>query len=1013
MMKDSEIINTSFVTYCEERGIKLPSAYRMVKRNMNASFKSAAKYDKEQPVIDQGLWALAGEWTTEHFYPVMGGSRVFTQEEVLAEMDMKTSCGYPWNRKFADKASMLADAKACESIGAFWDILHLPMDTMVPIWTCSQKVELRAVEKLAENSLRTFTASPIEHSVACNRLCLDMNQRFYGGGDATWSYVGTSKFLQGWDRLYRRLDVHPHAYELDESSFDASLFAQAMYGQRDIRWNMLREEDRTPDTWARLCNVYDSIVHSVIILENGELSQKHTGNPSGSSNTIVDNTMILYRLFAYAWLVLCEEIGRETSRSDFENNVEAALNGDDNTYTVSDECNAWFTPAAIACVWSAIGVTTKTPCQTSRPLKSVMFLSNGFGWDEGLGIWMPVPETERVLSSLCYGSVVDDPRWHLLRACALRLDSYGNVECRRVLSGYIEYLNHKYRAEMFGDVCRSGSAPVSMKEIRNVWKSDVWIEALYCGSESASGDMTLPSVPGDEFEWVAHKAQRPFKFSQQQQAPRPEIKQSLVSNIKMGKSAAAKARRAMKRAGKQRAQGPMRPPLFRNPQPVQGGKRKKNKKKSGSSLAGSVMRFGADSSGLNKSVGFTNRSVVEQYFQPRMEKVADLTGTAAFTMAQALYINPGNSTLFPIFSQEAIVYEQYRCNLLKFWYRSTEYTASGSNIGAGLVLLATNFDPDDAQFSTKNQMENYWHGTSDAPFAPSGKGVLCHDVCAGYKKNKGGALRDATLNNYYVNASSNTSAPTSQAAKFYDIGLFQLATAGNVASSDVIGELWVEYSFTMIHPKQNASLPQGTGAVHFSSIAATTADNFAGSVQQAGSLAPLTGISIASNVITFPAGMPGNYLLEMAVSGATSASGFAVNYTTGATALLLMTAAGVRNASSSIVSLAGTTTSSAVVSKTFTVASSGATLTVTPSTIVGAGNMDLFIVSLPPTVLTVVEEEESRISMLERQVERLLGLLSPPSLVDEEESKEEDECGSSSSGGVLLSRSLLTSLMRK
>ncbi len=483
-MVGKEILNGTYSEFCKSKGIPLPRGYRMVFPKMEASFKNVSKYDRAQPLLDEGAWLLAGEWTKQHFMPVMGGSSVLGKDFVLGEMDKSTSCGYPWNRQFQKKTDFLADEKAEKVLDDYWSLLALPENTIVPIWTCSQKIEMRLVSKLEEMKHRTFTAAPIEHSVATNRLCLDMNNKFYAGGKRTWSFVGTTKFLSGWDRLYHRLNRHPNAFELDESAFDSSLFARAMYGQMDIRFGFLTYEDRTLENWNRMQSVYDAIVHSVIVLENGELIQKHTGNPSGSSNTIVDNTMILFRLFAYAWIVCCKNIGRETSYLDFMSNVEAALNGDDNTFTVSDECVGWFNPETIAPIWSGIGVTTETPDVKPRKLSEVRFLSNGFEFDKKLGIWMPVPETERVLSSLYAGSGIDDVRWHYLRACALRLDSYGNRECRGVLEGYIEYLNKNYSDQMVGDVFgNDGKRLLSMAEISNVWKSDYYIESLYNGEE--------------------------------------------------------------------------------------------------------------------------------------------------------------------------------------------------------------------------------------------------------------------------------------------------------------------------------------------------------------------------------------------------------------------------------------------------------------------------------------------------------------------------------------------------
>lgn len=490
-MSAVEVVNSSLCDYLAKagktdslgeqqitrRGETLRGDYRKAFTNIKAGFRSISKYDKAQPTLDNEAWALAGEWTKKHFQPFMGGSGVLSKEDVLQEMDMTTSAGYPWSRTFHCKAEMLADSRAAQVLDDYWNVLGT-VEEKLPIWTCSEKVEVRSVAKLLENKVRTFTASPIEHSVALNRMCLDANCRFYDSANQTWSYVGDTKFFRGWDRLHGRLNRLPHAFELDESDYDASLFARALFGQRDIRWSMYAPEFQTEENWARLTSLYKAIVHAVIILENGEIIRKHTGNPSGSVNTIVDNTMILFRLFSYAWIRICKKIGREFSYQDFMRNVEAALNGDDNTYTVSDEALVFFTPAAIMEIWSGIGVTTKTPCMEPRKVEEVRFLSQGFFFNKRLGIYLPTPETAKVMCSLMYGSSVDDVRWHYLRACALRIDSWGNEELRAILTGYINYLNLTYRDQMVG-VCKD----IPMSEIRGVWKSDAALEAMYSGLE--------------------------------------------------------------------------------------------------------------------------------------------------------------------------------------------------------------------------------------------------------------------------------------------------------------------------------------------------------------------------------------------------------------------------------------------------------------------------------------------------------------------------------------------------
>jgi hypothetical protein len=490
--------NSSFVQYCVERGIKLPSAYFVGVKNMDAGFASVAKYDKNaMPILDEDAWLISKEWTVQHFYPHMCGSRVFGGQEVIAELDMSASPGYPHNLVYASKRDFFETPwvanehrahprDVCED---WWSVISGEDQEnvgVVPIWSNQQKVELRTVEKLRANSLRTYTASPTEHAYACNRLCLDMNNRFYESNGRSWSFVGGTKYLNGWNSLYLRLNKHPNAYELDESQYVSSLFTRLMWDLVDIRENFWSVEDRTPLNRRRLERVYESVIHTVIVLENGELIQKHTGNPSGSSNTIVDNTINLFRLFAYAWIILCRRQGKEPVYVEFMAEVEAALNGDDNTFTCSDAVNGWFNPSTIAPIWSAIGVTTNTPDWNPRALKDVRFLSQGFSFDRKIGIWFPVPETEKVMSSLAYGACIhsyklDDVRWHLLRANALRLDSYGNLELRRIISGYIEYLHTKHKDDMFGDV-----NDIPMKEILDMWRSDSWIESMYSGKEGIS-----------------------------------------------------------------------------------------------------------------------------------------------------------------------------------------------------------------------------------------------------------------------------------------------------------------------------------------------------------------------------------------------------------------------------------------------------------------------------------------------------------------------------------------------
>lgn len=518
--------NKSFVDFLSKRKLNLNFNYNVIVKNVNAEYQSASKYDKTQPILDEAAWALAGEWTKRHFGPgKMRGASIVSQEIAWQEMDKQTSPGYPHNLKYSTKSKMAQDKQHMSIIEDYWEMIKKTQQEQEwkPIWSCSEKVELRPIDKIALNKIRTFTASPVEHSVALNRLCLDMNNRFYASNGKTWSFVGGNKFMCGFDELHKRLSKHNNAYELDESEFDSSLFARAMYEQADIRFDFLAEEHKTVENKNIMFNLYESIIHSVITMQNGELLQKHTGNPSGSANTIVDNTMILFRLFAYAWIVLVKQTyGEENAQkkhdanntdvtkraysetfghySDFMQEVEAALNGDDNSFTCSDKVDVFFNPKTIAPIWSGIGITTNTPCDKSgKKVEEIRFLSQGF---TRIGTkWLPTPETNKVLSSIMYNSEIDDPMWHYMRACALRVDTWANKECRTIIQMYIEYIEMEYN-NLFNSQIEVGpnDAKLKMSDIRNMYKTDNWIYKLYTNKEM-SPQLTESVGQTEEFEF--------------------------------------------------------------------------------------------------------------------------------------------------------------------------------------------------------------------------------------------------------------------------------------------------------------------------------------------------------------------------------------------------------------------------------------------------------------------------------------------------------------------------------
>lgn len=304
--KERLVINDALSKCWKENGWDVPNKYLPSVANLAAGYQSFWKYNKIQPSPDPLSWKVSFVWLERHFMPYMSGSEVLPMDFVIREMNKQTSPGYPWNLSYATKTEFLNDEKMSQVLGDYHTVISSCYPCGVePIWTCSVKgSELRPVEKILDNKLRTFTAAPFEHSASGNMLCLDMNSRFYRSSNRTWSFVGQSKFRGGWDRLGQGMCRFPNKYSLDGKEFDSSLFADALWDQCRLRFSFLRPQDRTQENWNALRNIYAAIIYAVCVLDLGDLIRKFTGNPSGCINTIVDNTMILIRFMFYAWLQL-------------------------------------------------------------------------------------------------------------------------------------------------------------------------------------------------------------------------------------------------------------------------------------------------------------------------------------------------------------------------------------------------------------------------------------------------------------------------------------------------------------------------------------------------------------------------------------------------------------------------------------------------------------------------------------------------------------------------------------
>lgn len=192
------------------------------------------------------------------------------------------------------------------------------------------------------------------------------------------------------------------------------------------------------------------------------------------------------------------------------------------------------------------------------------------------------------------------------------------------------------------------------------------------------------------------------------------------------------------------------------------------------------------------------------------EFIRDITavGATAFTNI-SLPLNPGLASTFPWLASISGNYESYQIMGMIFEFRSTSsdsVTTSGGPLGT--VIMSTDYDAVDSAYVSKLQMENSQYAVSNKPSLNQVHIIEC----------------DSGVTSIPIKYVRTGAVPSGKDARFYDHGIFQLATSGLAASTGTIGELWVSYEIALYKPTVSGVVVYGGVSDHFDiSTSATTA----------------------------------------------------------------------------------------------------------------------------------------------------------------------------------------------
>jgi len=486
-------VNHYAVDFCKKFGwTEERLTYKIVQANVDAGYMNFRGYNNTNIRIGSSEMRKAQIMVADAFRPMDGSGIIENWERLISSLDMQTSPGFPWTLWEPDKRRLTRDH-------VWRDYFHnfvrrsVNGERPVVLWVNSVKWELKPKNKVLMNKVRTFTAGPIELTLLGEMLFSIQNEKMIsaGGSFIVPSGVGYQKFGGGWHRLYRYLAYgevenlgikakseswQSGTISLDVSTFDRMISDQFMYCVRDLRKSFVHKDVQSSVVNNMIDAFYDNVVHSHVVLDNGDVLKKNMGNPSGQKNTITDNTLCNVLAWVVAWNSLMPT--EYHSWHVFAQYVRLVAVGDDSIATVSPQVRDLFNPKAIKqVITDKLGWKFKMGGDDFMELDVVEFCSMFFHKEKD-GKIFPVPETQKVISSLIGKNERESNLLLLLRTLGLRLDSWYNAECRELLDALIEQMLYD-NAQSRGSMFQNDPSGLSFEKIIPGNKSRLAIEDLY------------------------------------------------------------------------------------------------------------------------------------------------------------------------------------------------------------------------------------------------------------------------------------------------------------------------------------------------------------------------------------------------------------------------------------------------------------------------------------------------------------------------------------------------------